>query len=201
MKYWLSALVTVLAMTIPSFVAAQSSGEATRKNHVELGIFADYYRFEPQNSRNPANFLGLGGRAAFYMSEHSAMEAEMAYDFKRNYSTTNNINPTLSTTRTRPLHGLFGPKFDLGSHGADFFLTGKVGFVNLSSTTATPTTGFQNSFTSIDTGATKFAVYPGGGIEGFWGPFGLRLDVGDEIYFLNGARNNLRVTFGPHFKF
>jgi hypothetical protein len=25
--------------------------------------------------------------------------------------------------------------------------------------------------------------------------------VGDEIYFLNGAQNNLRVTFGPHFKF
>jgi hypothetical protein len=187
-------------VTLPSIANAQTN-EGRRKNHVELGIFADYYRFSPPSSTNTLNFLGLGGRAAFYMSEHSAIEAEMAYDFERNYSTTSNITTTLSRTRTRPLHGLFGPKFDLGSHAADFFLTGKVGFVNFGSTTATPATGFTNSFTSIDSGATRFALYPGGGIEGFWGPFGLRLDVGDEIYFLNGAQNNLRVTFGPHFKF
>jgi len=61
--------------------------------------------------------------------------------------------------------------------------------------------GFTNAFNSVDTGATRFAVYPGGGVEAFLGPIGLRLDVGDEIYFLNGAQNNLRVTFGPHFKF
>lgn len=200
MKSWLLALILVCGTALPSLMTAQSS-ESSRKNHVELGIFADYYRFEPIHSSNTINFLGLGGRAAFYMNEHSAIEAEMAYDFERNYSTTSNINTTLSRTRTRPLHGLFGPKFDLGSHGADFFLTGKVGFVNLAQTTATPLSGFTNSFSSIDTGATKFAVYPGGGIEGFWGPFGLRLDVGDEIYFANGAQNNLRVTFGPHFKF
>lgn len=203
MRNWLLAIVIGTA----SLGLAQSSNDSSRKadpprkNHVELGVFADYYGFEPINNRSTVNFLGLGGRAAFYTSEHTAIEAEMAYDFERNYSTTSNINTNLSRTRTRPLHGLFGPKFDLGSHGADFFLTGKVGFVNLASTTETPLQGFSNSFSSIDTGATKFAVYPGGGIEGFWGPFGLRLDVGDEIYFLNGARNNLRVTFGPHFKF
>jgi hypothetical protein len=201
MKAWLLAIMLVCGTALPSLVAAQSSGEATRKNHVELGIFADYYRFEAPSSANTINFLGLGGRAAFYMNEHAAIEAEMAYDFERNNSTVNNINGNLTRTRTRPLHGLFGPKFDLGGHGADFFLTGKVGFVNLAQTTATPLNGFGNSFSSIDSGATKFAVYPGGGIEGFWGPFGLRLDVGDEIYFLNGAQNNLRVTFGPHFKF
>jgi len=200
MKSWLLTIIMVCGVTLPSLVAAQSS-EPRRKNHVELGIFADYYRFEPSSSANTINFLGLGGRAAFYMSEHAAMEAEMAYDFERNYSTTDNINTNLSRTRTRPLHALFGPKFDLGSHGADFFLTGKVGFVNFGSTTATPVNGFTDSFTSVNSGATKFAVYPGGGVEGFWGPFGLRLDVGDELYFANGARNNLRVTFGPHFKF
>jgi hypothetical protein len=200
MKAWLMAFVMFIGVALPSLVAAQT-GDQPRKNHVELGVFADFYRFEPIRNSNTINFLGVGGRAAFYMSEHSAIEAEMAYDFERNFSTFNSINTNLSQTRTRPLHGLFGPKFDLGSHGADFFLTGKVGFVNFGSTTATPQQGFQNSFTSIDSGATRFAVYPGGGVEGFWGPFGLRLDVGDEIYFLNGAQNNLRVTFGPHFKF
>jgi hypothetical protein len=200
MKAWLLSTILICGIALPSLVAAQSS-EQHRKNHVELGIFADYYRFESPSSANTINFLGLGGRAAFYMNEHAAMEAEMAYDFERNNSTVNSINGNLTRTRTRPLHGLFGPKFDLGSHGADFFVTGKVGFVNLAQTTATPLSGFNNAFSSIDSGATKFAVYPGGGIEGFWGPFGLRLDVGDEIYFLNGAQNNLRVTFGPHFKF
>jgi hypothetical protein len=43
--------------------------------------------------------------------------------------------------------------------------------------------------------------YPGGGAEAFWGPIGLRLDVGDEMYFNNGAHNNLRVTFGPTIRF
>ncbi len=43
--------------------------------------------------------------------------------------------------------------------------------------------------------------YPGGGIEAYLGPVGLRLDVGDEIYFRGGAHNNLRVTFGPHMRF
>jgi len=53
----------------------------------------------------------------------------------------------------------------------------------------------------ITDGDTRFALYPGVGLEGFWGPFGLRFDVGDQIYFLNGAQNNLRMTFGPHFRF
>ena len=200
MKAWILSVVLIVTAALPSFVSAQTN-ENQRKNHVELGVFADYYRYDPIHSNNTVNFLGLGGRAAVYMSEHSAIEGEIAYDFERNYSTTNNINTNLSRTRTRPLHGLFGPKFDLGSHAADFFLTGKVGFVNFDQTTASPTSGFTNAFNSIDTGATRFAVYPGGGVEAFLGPIGLRLDVGDEIYFLNGARNNLRITFGPHFKF
>ncbi len=211
MKGWLVALVLILSTAVPGFVAAQSASDSPRRNsadpprdnHVELGVFADYYAFEPTHSTNTINFLGLGGRAAFYMSEHASIEAEMAYDFKRNFSTFDHITTTLTRTQLRPLHALFGPKFDLGSHGADFFLTGKVGFVNFSSTSVTTPVplSFPNAFNSINNGDTRFALYPGGGIEGFWGPFGLRLDVGDEIYFLNGARNNLRVTFGPHFRF
>lgn len=45
------------------------------------------------------------------------------------------------------------------------------------------------------------AVYPGGGIEGFAGPFGIRLEAGDEVYFNNGANNNLRLELGPVFRF
>jgi hypothetical protein len=50
-------------------------------------------------------------------------------------------------------------------------------------------------------GATYFAVYPGGGIEAFAGPIGLRAEIGDDIYFNSGAHNNLRVTVGPQLRF
>jgi len=45
------------------------------------------------------------------------------------------------------------------------------------------------------------SLYPAGGIEGRLGPIGLRLDVGDEIYFNHGAHNNLRAAFGPYIRF
>jgi hypothetical protein len=57
------------------------------------------------------------------------------------------------------------------------------------------------AFTSVGSSGTHFAAYPGGGVEGFWGPFGLRAEVGDEIYLRNGTFNNLRVTFGPQLRF
>jgi hypothetical protein len=50
-------------------------------------------------------------------------------------------------------------------------------------------------------GATYFALYQGGGIEAFAGVIGLRAEVGDDIFFNSGAHNNLRMTFGPQFRF
>lgn len=47
----------------------------------------------------------------------------------------------------------------------------------------------------------SFRCVSGGGIEGFFGPIGLRVDVGDELYLNNGTYNNLRVTFGPTLRF
>ena len=44
-------------------------------------------------------------------------------------------------------------------------------------------------------------LYPGGGLQGHLGPIGLRLDVGDEIYFNRGEHNNLRVALGPVIRF
>ena len=70
------------------------------------------------------------------------------------------------------------------------FITGKVGFVNFSTSNQSAAAGFTSSLGAITTGETKVALYPGGGIEGFWGPFGLRLEGGDELYFDNGTRNN-----------
>jgi hypothetical protein len=42
---------------------------------------------------------------------------------------------------------------------------------------------------------------PCGGLEGRIGPVGLRLDVGDEIYFNGGTHHNFRASFGPYIRF
>jgi len=60
--------------------------------------------------------------------------------------------------------------------------------------------GFTNAV-GLGAGATYFALYPGGGIEAFAGPIGVRAEVGDNIFFNNGMHNNLRVSFGPQFRF
>lgn len=44
-------------------------------------------------------------------------------------------------------------------------------------------------------------LYPGSGLVSHLGPIGLRLDVGDEIYFNHRSHNNLRVAFGPVLRF
>jgi opacity protein-like surface antigen len=196
------ALFAVLAFcfAVPALMA--QAGAVPSGDHVEVGAFADYFRLSQVDPS--INFVGLGGRVGFNVRPNVALEAEMAYDFKRNFTTVfnNGVTTTFTTTRFRPLTGLFGPKFQAGGSGPlRVFVTGKVGFVNFSSTTEGPLTGFTNQLGAITAGDTRFALYPGGGVEGFWGPFGLRLDVGDEIYFDNGARNNLKVTFGPAIRF
>jgi len=129
----------------------------------------------------------------------TSIEAEIGYDFERNQTNffNNGATTSFARTRTRPLHGLFGPKFNLGSGSTNLFATGKVGFVNFGTNDQT----LAESFGNVDAGNTRFAVYPGVGVEGFWGHLGMRAEVGDEIYFSGGAKNNLRITLGPQFRF
>lgn len=178
-------------------------------NHVEVGAFGDLFRVKPSGG-NAVNFVGLGARVGFNVHPNIALEAEMSYDFDRNYTAINtggNTGTVTSTTvssRTRPLTGLFGPKFQFGTSGPfRAFVTGKVGFTEFSHFTGTTVSGqtFSNAFDQFGGGTTHIAVYPGGGLEAFAGPIGLRLEAGDQIYFNNGAYNNLRVTFGPTIRF
>lgn len=84
------------------------------------------------------------------------------------------------------------------------FVTGQVGFIDFSTSNPNNVTGttFTNAVDSIGGAGTHLAVYPGGGLQFFIGPFGLRADAGDEIYMANGTtHNNIRVTFGPTIRF
>lgn len=194
MKRCLGMLLASMFLAVPAMLAQSS-------DHVEVGAFVDYFRLN--NKAAPvSNFLGVGGRAAFNLNSSVQLEAEMAYDFKRNYTSTFSDGVTSTTVKSnfRTLHGFFGPKFQTGSGPVRIFVTGKVGFDNFSINNQSVQTGFTNTV-GLTNGATYFAVYPGGGIEAFAGLIGLRAEVGDDIYFNGGAHNNLRVTFGPQLRF
>ncbi len=171
-----------------------------RSDHVEVGAFADYFRLS--DSSPVRNFVGLGGRAAFNVNRNVQIEAEMAYDFKRNFTTTfsHGASTEFVNTSFRTLHGFFGPKFQTGSGPFRVFVSGKVGFDNFSVNNQNATMGFVNTV-GLTNGTTSFAVYPSGGFEAFAGPIGIRAEVGDDIFFNNGAHNNLRATFGPQLRF
>jgi len=188
-----------LALAAPGLVVAQST-----ENHGEVGVFADYFRFAPGSSAT--NFVGVGGRLGINVHPNIMLEGEMNYDFERNYTNafSNGVTTSFVTTGVRPLTGLFGPKIQAGTSGPiRVFVTGKMGFVNIDETTSGVVSGttFTNAVNGVGGSGTHLAFYPGGGVEGFIGPVGLRLEVGDEIYLNNGTFNNLRVTFGPHIRF
>lgn len=194
MKRCLGILIASMFLAVPAMLAQDA-------DHVEVGAFVDYFRLN--NKAAPvSNFLGVGGRAAFNLNSNIQLEAEMAYDFKRNYTSTfsNGVTSTTVNSNFRTLHGFFGPKFQTGSGPVRIFVTGKVGFDNFTINNQNATVGFTNTV-GLTNGATYFAVYPGGGIEAFAGLIGLRAEVGDDIYFNGGAHNNLRVTFGPQLRF
>jgi hypothetical protein len=177
-------------------------------NHAEVGVYADYFRFSP--GRSTSNFVGAGGRVAFNVQPNLALEGELNYDFARNFTTTVTTGSGSSTTTTfvktgvRPITGLFGPKVQFGTSGPiRAFVTGKLGFLDFSTTNPNNVTGsqFASAVAGVGGSGTHLAFYPGGGLEGFAGPIGLRLEAGDEIYLNNGTYNNLRVTLGPTFRF
>jgi len=194
-KYLVLSFILAVCTASPSILMAQS-----HMDHVEIGAFADYFRLDRTNPT--LNFAGLGGRVGFGINSYVQIEAEMAYDFDRSFiNFDNGVTGTFTPAKTHILHGLFGPKFQTGSGPVRFFVTGKAGIISFTTNNQDAPDGFQSSLGAVGNGNAKFAVYPGGGLEGFVGPIGLRLEVGDDIYFDNGAQNNLRVTFGPTFRF
>jgi hypothetical protein len=182
------------------FAGAPVALAQEHSDHIEVGAFAEWFRFD--RTSPVSNFAGLGARAAVNLNSNVQLEAEMGYDFERNFTNvySDGINTELVNSNFRALHGYFGPKLQTGSGPFRVFLTGKVGFENFAVNNQNPPAGFRSAI-GLDNGMTSFAVYPGGGFEAFAGPIGLRFEAGDDIYFDHGAHNNLRVTFGPQFRF
>lgn len=176
---------------------------ASAQNHGEVGVFANYFRHRTTAN---TNFWGLGGRLAANVHENVQLEAEMAYDFNRSF-TEGFKNPTTGTitfqrSNLRVLHGLFGPKFQTGGGPIRAFFTVKGGFIHFRFDDRPATFGtFASTVDDLRRNTMSGVLYPGVGVELYAWIIGVRFDVGDEIYFRDGAHNNLRVSFGPHLRF
>jgi hypothetical protein len=175
---------------------------AQDNEHVQVGVFADYFRL----SRIDSNLLGVGGRASFQAYKRIKLEGEMAYDFGRSFTEgfedTSTGTVTFQRTDVRVLHGDFGPRVNLGRHAIQPFLFAKGGFINFRLDDAPVTFGtFASSVSDLRQNNVMGAFYPGGGLEGHLGPIGVRFDIGDEMYFNHGTHHNLRMAFGPVFRF
>ena len=190
------ALLLFLAVSFVPLASAQD-GE-----HVQLGVFADYLRL----SQTDNNFGGVGARVSFQAYKEIKLEGQMSYDFNQTFTEgftdTGTGTVTIARTNLRILHGEFGPKINIGHHAIQPFVTLKGGFINFRLDGAPATLGtFFSSVNDLRANDVSGVLYPGGGLQGHLGPIGLRLDVGDEIYFNHGAHHNLRVAFGPVFRF
>ena len=183
------------ASTIP-----QRNDEGSPYRHGEIGVQANYLRLA---NFNDLNTLGVGANLDFNVNRHVQFESQMAYNFERNTTTTTDTGGFTSFNRTglRTLTGLFGPKFISGTGAWRVFGTLQGGFIHFNTSNKGPISGFVGSVGSVTDFGTHAVFYPGVGVEAFAGPIGLRLDVGDEMYFNDGAKNNLRVAIGPQFRF
>jgi hypothetical protein len=169
---------------------------AQDKEHVQVSVFADYFRL----SQTDTNFGGVGALLSFQAFKEIKLEGQMSYDFDQSF--TEGFTDTTTGAVMRVLHGEFGPKVNIGRHAIQPFVTLKGGFINFRLNNAPATVGtFFSSVNGLRTDNVNGVLYPGGGLQGHLGPIGLRLDVGDEIYFNHGTHNNLRVAFGPTFRF
>jgi len=193
-------------VTLPATASAQDYDQ--NWTHGEVGVYGDLLRIAPSGA-SVENFLGLGGRVGINASHGLALEGEMNYNFEQTLVTTNSSGfaATSVTARVRPLTGLFGPKFTFAAtHSVRPFVVGKVGFIDFSSSCnnnsapGSPSC-FTGTLSAFGGNSTHVSVFPGGGVEFFGGPVGLRIDAGDQIYWNNGTHNNLRITFSPTFRF
>jgi hypothetical protein len=219
MQHTAAVVGLALSLALPPCLAGQDqqvpppySGSSSQhvqtgsiaRDHGEVGVYGDYFRFSPTSPR--VNFVGVGARAALNVRPSFALEAEMNYDFARNFTTTyDNGGTTLfAITKVRPLTGLFGPTILIGANAPlRAFVTGKVGFIDFSTNTSGVVSGstFTGAVAGVGGSGTHLALYPGAGLEGFIGWFGMRFEAGDEVYLNKGTYNDLRANVGPVIRF
>jgi hypothetical protein len=196
MKRFLYLIVAFSFLTPVAFAQARGS------DHISVGVFGNFLRL----SDSSISLGGVGARLSVNVAPRFQLEAESSYNFEQVFFSgfsDSNGTVSVSTTHVRSLDGLFGPKLYSNKGPVRLFVTAKGGFTNFNINTSPAVTFNQiaNTFEGLRGSNVFGTFYPGGGAEAFWGPIGVRVDVGDEIFFHNGTHNNLRVSFGPTIRF
>jgi len=179
------------------------TGSLFAQQRVEIGIFLDSLSI----SQTSTNNFGLGARFGYRVHRNIMLEGELAYDYGLNFDEAyrNVINGDITAierTSVGVTHGLFGPMLQRSEGHFHPFATLKAGFIDFRlSPGLLPYSSVISSIFPLRTSNLNAALYPAAGIEATLGPVGLRLEAGDEIYFNQGAHNNLRITFGPVLRF
>ncbi len=193
----------IITLALAVFVLVPAMPAQTTEERGEAGVFFDYTRL---HHLNDANMWGPGAQVAFNLNRFAQLEAGMAYDLERTFTntfTTTSGNTTTTTTvrnNLRLLQGLFGPKFQTGIGPVKAFVVLKGGLLNFHVSNSGVASGFTSAVGNVPHGDTNGVFYPGGGVEFFAGKIGLRAEVGDMIYFDNGANHNLKFTIGPQIR-
>ena len=170
----------------------------------QAGVFAEDFRL---GRISPTlDMPGAGARFGLFPQSWFQLEIEGSYDFAQTFTSawTNGFVTDNLTTHLRVARGLGGVKLNKRlKKQLRLFATVKVGFIDFTSSTPNIPQGFTNPQDPATRSATDILLYPGGGIEySFGGHWGLRLDGGDDLYFDHGHKyNNIRVAFGPTFRF
>ena len=190
----------VLALLLAA-VGVILGAPAGRAQAVDLGIYGDYFR----QSQTDTNFTGIGLRAGLHVFPHVRLEGEMAYDFEQTFAehlTDGSGNVVIVQSPIHVLHGEFGPRLELGHGHIQPFIVAKVGFDKFFINACPASLScVASQIANIHQSSVNGVFYPGGGLDAHLGPLGVRFDIGDEMYFNNGAHHNLRMAFGPYIRF
>lgn len=193
--------IFLLLMLATGLVLVPGASAQERGDHVQVGVYADSFRLNPTDS----SLWGVGARLGFNANRYVRLEAESSYDFSTGFNenfTNNSGRVFQNSTNLRIIHGMFGPTVTSGHGPVRLFATVKGGAINFRVDPRPATFGtFASSVNDLRASDVSAVLYPGGGAEGHIGPVGVRFDIGDMIYFNNGAHHNLRMSFGPFLRF
>jgi hypothetical protein len=192
-----------VVLTLAALLLSENWNLAYAQKRVEAGLLLDYLGVSQAQTNN----FGVGGRLGYRVHHNVMVEGELAYDYGVNfqevYSNIANGNVTaIEQTSIGVTQGLFGPKLQPAHGHLRPFVTLKGGFIDFRlSPSLIPYSSVVSAVLGIRTSNLNAALYPAGGAEATLGPLGLRLELGDLIYFNDGEHNNLRITFGPILRF
>ncbi|HEX8882177.1 MAG TPA: hypothetical protein VF749_19180 [Candidatus Acidoferrum sp.] len=174
---------------------------AKAQDQFQVGAYGDYFRI----TQTSTNMAGLGGRVGYKMFPYMMFEGEVSYDFDQGFiehCTSVSCLGLVANSNLKVLHGLAGVKFIGSRRAIRPFVTVKGGFINFQLNPKPATFGgFTTSIQNLRSNNVSAVLYPALGVEGHLGPLGLRLEGGDEMYFAGAAHHNVRVAFGPFFRF